>query len=544
MRKNLLTVILMETLVFCCCPAAVCRAEQASAQSGIQVTADGSARADAALNGEVSADADTDKGTEEEASESGMELAVPSVNGALHVESAELAVPSVNGALHVEGTQLVDEKGQAVQLRGISTHGIAWYPDYINESCFRQFREKWNVNVMRLAMYTEEYGGYCSGGDQAYLKGLVERGVRCAADSDMYVIVDWHVLSDLNPNVHKEEAKAFFAEMSEKFSGYDNVLYEICNGPNGGTEWSAIKAYAEEVIPVIRANDADAVILVGTPNWSQYVGDAAADPITSDSNVMYTLHYYAVTHKAELRTAMTDAVESGLPIFVSEYGICDASGNGALDIEEADRWIETMDRYHISYVMWNLSNKNESSSILSPACQKTSDFTRDDLTNCGKWLYEMLTGDTEGSGSGDENGGGGDENGGSGDVNEGSGDENGGSGDANSDREDANAAAVFTSGQMKCTVSLKNSWESNGEYFFQYDLILENTGSACSQWAVDMAFTSAYELLDSWNGSYTAAENTLHIESLDYNGCVEEGGYVTDIGFIVRGQADLAISGE
>lgn len=542
MRKNLLTVILMETLVFCCCPAAVCRAEQASAQSGIQVTADESARAGIALDGKVSADTATDTETEKEASASGMEPATPSVNGTPHVESTELAAPSVNGALHVEGTQLVDEKGQAVQLCGISTHGIAWYPDYINESCFRQFREKWNVNVMRLAMYTEEYGGYCSGGDQACLKELVEKGVRCAADSDMYVIVDWHVLSDLDPNVHKEEAKAFFAEMSEKFSGYDNVLYEICNEPNGGTEWSAIKAYAEEVIPVIRANDADAVILVGTPNWSQYVGDAAADPIISDSNVMYTLHYYAATHKAELRTAMTDAVESGLPIFVSEYGICDASGNGALDIEEADRWIETMDRYHISYVMWNLSNKNESSSILSPACQKTSDFTRDDFTNCGKWLYEMLTGDTEGSGSGDAIGGSGDENGGRGNENSGSGDENGGSGD--DDRGEKDGADVFISGQMKCTVSLKNSWESNGEYFFQYDLILENTGGACSQWAVDMAFTSAFELSDSWNGSYTAAENTLHIESLDYNGRVEEGGYVTDIGFIVRGQADLAISGE
>lgn len=453
-----------------------------------------------------------------------MEPATPSVNGTPHVESTELAAPSVNGALHVEGTQLVDEKGQAVQICGISTHGIAWYPDYINESCFRQFREKWNVNVMRLAMYTEEYGGYCSGGDQACLKELVEKGVRCAADSDMYVIVDWHVLSDLDPNVHKEEAKAFFAEMSEKY----NVLYEICNEPNGGTEWSAIKAYAEEVIPVIHANDADAVILVGTPNWSQYVGDAAADPITSDSNVMYTLHYYAATHKAELRTAMTDAVKSGLPIFVSEYGICDASGNGALDIEEADRWIETMDRYHISYVMWNLSNKNESSSILSPACQETSDFSEEDLTNCGKWLYGMLTGDTAGGGSGDED--------------DGSGDENGGSGD--DDRGEKDGADVFISGQMKCTVSLKNSWESNGEYFFQYDLILENTGGDCSQWAVDVAFTSAFELSDSWNGSYTAAENTLHIESLDYNGRVEEGGYVTDIGFIVSGQADLAISGE
>ena len=34
------------------------------------------------------------------------------------------ARPSMNGRLHVEGTQLVDENGTAVQLRGISTHGL------------------------------------------------------------------------------------------------------------------------------------------------------------------------------------------------------------------------------------------------------------------------------------------------------------------------------------------------------------------------------------------------------------------------------------
>lgn len=443
---------------------------------------------------------------------------------------AELAVPSVNGALRVEGTQLVDESGQAVQLRGISTHGIAWYPDYINEDCFRQFREKWNVNVMRLSMYTEEYGGYCSDGDQSYLKELVEKGVRYAADSDMYVILDWHVLSDCDPNVHKEEAKAFFGEMSEKFSGYNHVIYEICNEPNGGTEWAAVKSYAEEVIPVIRGNDPDAVILVGTPNWSQYVGDAAADPITSHSNVMYTLHFYAATHKAELRAAMTDAVEAGLPIFVSEYGICDASGNGALDIQEANRWIETLDQYSISYVAWNLSNKNESSSILSPACQKTADFLWDDLTNCGKWLYEMLTGDHGGMIG--NNDGGSVRNGDNGGGEHESGGENGNNGSGSGD-----GSIVFTSGQMKCTALLKNSWEADGQYFFQYDLTLENTGSACSQWAVDVPFTDAFALSDGWNGSYTAAENTLHIESLDYNGSVETGGYVTDIGFIVSGRA-------
>ena len=65
-------------------------------------------------------------------------------NTELHREqdspTTELATPRVTGTLHVEGTRLVDDNGNPIQLRGLSTHGLAWFPDYINEECFRQFR--------------------------------------------------------------------------------------------------------------------------------------------------------------------------------------------------------------------------------------------------------------------------------------------------------------------------------------------------------------------------------------------------------------------
>ncbi len=304
----------------------------------------------------------------------------------------DLASPSKTGALHVEGARLLGSGGQPVQLRGISSHGLAWFPDYINSACFEQLHNEWNVNVVRLAMYTEEYGGYVSGGDKENLKRLIDDGVRYAAEEDMYVIIDWHILSDSNPNTHREEAKAFFREMSGKYKDCSHVLYEICNEPNGGTGWQDIKAYAQEVIGVIRENDADAVIIVGTPNWSQYVDQAAADPIRGYDNVMYALHFYAATHKEDLRGRMTAAVEAGLPIFVTEYGICDASGNGGIDEAEANRWIEALNQHGISYVAWNLSNKNEASAIFNSSCGKTSGFTDEDLSASGRWLRGMLTG--------------------------------------------------------------------------------------------------------------------------------------------------------
>ena len=295
------------------------------------------------------------------------------------------------GRLHVKGTKLVDKKGHEVQLRGVSTHGLSWYPQYVNDKCFAQLHDKWGANVVRLAMYTEEYNGYCSGDakNRSDLKKLIKKGVRLAKKHKMYVIVDWHILSDGNPNSHKKEAKAFFREMSREFKGYNNVIYEICNEPNNGTSWKEIKSYARSVISTIRKNDKKAVIVVGTPTWSQDVDQAAADPIKGD-NIMYALHFYAATHKADLRNKMTAAINKGLPVFVTEYGICDASGNGAIDKKEADRWVQTMDEYGVSYIAWNLSNKQESSSIIKSSCSKVSGFKKSELSDAGKWLYNLL----------------------------------------------------------------------------------------------------------------------------------------------------------
>ncbi len=302
-----------------------------------------------------------------------------------------LQAPSICGRLAVRGTQLVDQQGEAVQLRGISTHGLAWFPQYVNEELFGELREDWGVNVVRLAMYTAESGGYCTDGDKDGLKDLIRRGVEYATNQDMYVIVDWHILSDNNPNQYRAEALGFFDEMSKEFADHNNVLYEICNEPNGGTSWGEIKSYANEIIPAIRANDPDAVILVGTPNWSQYVNEAAADPVTGFENIMYTLHFYAATHTDSLRNTMAEAIDAGLPVFVSEYGICDASGNGGIDEAQANAWVETLDRYQVSYVAWNLSNKEETSALIRSTVDKTSGFSEEDFSDSGRWLRQVLS---------------------------------------------------------------------------------------------------------------------------------------------------------
>ena len=294
-----------------------------------------------------------------------------------------------HGALHVENGKLTDDSGNTVQLYGMSTHGIAWFPQYINYDSFRTLRDDWNTNCIRLAMYTAEYGGYCAGGDKEQLKQLVKDGVSYATELGMYVIVDWHILSDCDPNQNKDEAIAFFREMTEAFADNDNVLYEICNEPNGGTSWDSIKSYAEEVIPVIRAQKPDAVILVGTPTWSQEIDKAAASPL-DDSNVMYTLHFYAGTHKDDLRSRLETCVQNGLPVFVSEFGMCDASGNGANDFDSTTKWLDLLNKYQISFCCWNLANKDESSSVFKAASTTLSDWTDEDFNESGRWIRDYF----------------------------------------------------------------------------------------------------------------------------------------------------------
>ncbi len=294
--------------------------------------------------------------------------------------------------LHVDGSLLKDSDGNVVQLRGVSSHGLSWYPEYINKDLFKELHDKWGANVVRLAMYTEEYNGYCIGSkkNKSDLKALIKRGVSYAKANNLYVIIDWHILSDGNPNSHRKAAKSFFAWAAKTFKDYDNVLYEICNEPNGDVSFGKIKSYANYVIPSIRKYDEDAVIIVGTPTWSQELLKAAENPITEYENIMYSLHFYAGTHKRELQDTLKKALEKGLPVFVTEFGISEASGNGKISKSWGNKWIKLLDDNNISYVAWNLSNKDESSALIKSSVKKTRKIYRSNLTNYGKWYYDLL----------------------------------------------------------------------------------------------------------------------------------------------------------
>ena len=297
---------------------------------------------------------------------------------------------SQHGQLSVKNGQLVDKNGKGYQLRGMSTHGLTWFPEFVNESAFKTLRDDWNTNVVRLAMYVDEWGnGQCYMGNKSGSLELLEKGVDICIKLDMYVIIDWHVLNPGDPSKYTNEAKSFFETVSKRYAKYPNVIYEICNEPNGGASWSGnIKPYAEKIIPVIRKNAPNSVIIVGTPTWSQEIDKPLSDPL-SYKNVMYAFHFYAATH-AGLRSNVENCVAQGLPVFVSEFGTCDASGGGANDFNETQKWLSYFDKQGISYCNWSIRNKDETCSVLRPGTSANGNWSESDLTENGKWMRNWL----------------------------------------------------------------------------------------------------------------------------------------------------------
>ncbi|MDO5145684.1 MAG: cellulase family glycosylhydrolase [Eubacteriales bacterium] len=426
-----------------------------------------------------------------------------------------------NGRLSVKKGKIVNKKGRPFVIQGVSTHGLSWFPEYVNKRAFLTLRNQWKVNTIRLALYTAEYNGYCSGGNKKELEQLIDKGVRYATDLGMYVIIDWHILSDGNPLTHKKEAKKFFRKMAKKYKNYGNVMYEICNEPNGGGgSWKNIKKYAKPVIKTIRKVNKKAIVIVGTPTWSQEIDKPQNDPITGYKNVAYSFHFYAGTHKADLRSRLKTAAKNGVPVIVTEFGICDASGNGNMNPKEGNLWMRLLNQYKIGRVCWSLANKAESASLLKSSCKKTGGWRTQDLSASGKWLRQAYTKKKNGVNEDDT-------------LYE----------DEEENTENPSQETEQEYGEPHVTGQAEkvNSWGSDGDWHNQYKILLRNDGTASAKgWKVVLQMKEAASLENSWNGTFQCSGRTVTIDPADYNQKIEAGG-VIEIGCIIISAAPQEI---
>lgn len=282
---------------------------------------------------------------------------------ALQVAEAAPAPLSVHEGKIVANHQPANLAGNSLFWSNSGWGGDKYYTD----ETVRKLREEWRSDVIRIPVGVETSGGYLEA-PQANM-ARVETVIRSSLARGLYVIVDWH---SHEAEKHEAAALEFFSSISSKYGHHSNLIYEIYNEPLA-VSWSGIiKPYAERVIKVIRNNDSDNLIIVGTPGWSQDVDIASLDPV-DDTNTAYALHFYAGTHGQELRMKAQTALRNKLPLFVSEWGAVNADGKGTVNYDETQRWITFMRANDISHVNWAINDKNESASSFHPRSSRLTE---------------------------------------------------------------------------------------------------------------------------------------------------------------------------
>jgi endoglucanase len=306
---------------------------------------------------------------------------------------------AINGQLRVCGTKLCNQHGNPIQLRGMSTHGLQWYSEWhdairncVTTSSLNALATDWTADHLRLSMYIQE-GGYQT--DPRGFTDLMHKLINEVSSRGLYVIVDWHQLSPGDPNANLARAKTFFDEIARVHGNKPNVLYDIANEPNG-VSWARVKSYHEQIIPVIRAHDPDNVILLGTHGWST-LGHSDGRPPTdvynnpvNGTNIMYTFHFYAASHGTDYLNLLSSAADR-IPMFVTEFGTQQASGDGGNNFPRSQQYIDMMAAKKISWTNWNYSDDERSGAVFTTGTCPNGPFTGTSrLKQAGVWVRDHI----------------------------------------------------------------------------------------------------------------------------------------------------------
>jgi endoglucanase len=315
------------------------------------------------------------------------------------------APPTGSGSDNIVGTPPITTSGNQVlfggqsgSIAGMSLFWSNFVEDggkFYTAGVVQTLKNDWNARLVRAAMGVDAEDGYLT--DPTGNVNRVKTVVDTAIANGMYVIIDWHTH---NAEDYQPQAIQFFQEMARAYGNTNNVIYEIYNEPDcptgtavcnwdTKTTWPQIKDYAEEVIAAIRAIDSDNLIIVGTPFYSQFVDEASESPI-NDVNVAYTLHFYAATHQAQERGRARTALKNGIPLFATEWGTVEASGDGAANAAETDAWLQFLYDNNISHANWSVSDKDEGASILKPGSNGVNGWTDADLTESGNLVKSYI----------------------------------------------------------------------------------------------------------------------------------------------------------
>ncbi|MBN1759336.1 MAG: glycoside hydrolase family 5 protein [Chitinispirillaceae bacterium] len=290
--------------------------------------------------------------------------------------SAQQTFVGAHGQLKVQGNRIVNKNGQPVTL-----HGMSMYPwaqqglQFYNATAIRRLVQEWKCTVIRIPILPNSVSSQTN---------LVKTVVDACIANGIYAIIDWHSMGNANAT----NCANFMKSMATQYGNTPNVMYEPWNEPVK-ENWPTIKSYMETVIAAIRSIDPDNIIICGTPQWDQSPHLAAENPITSSTNIAYTMHFYSATHKQWLRDNTEKALNKGIAIFATEYGLCESTGNGKLDVDETKKYWEFMDANGIGCTNWSVCAISETSAAFNPGTSSTN-WTDGNLKPSGRAVKEYI----------------------------------------------------------------------------------------------------------------------------------------------------------
>lgn len=303
--------------------------------------------------------------------------------------------------LHIEGNKILNNNGNIVKLNGPVTSGFAlatnnwydsnWYTWYNNDSL--QTIKSWGCNAFRVAMTVDTFKKNINCLDTYY------HFVDLSISNGLYTIIEWGYTN--NPNKEIESAKIFFETLSYKYANNPYIIYEICNEPFNAS-WAEIKSYAETIIPIIRKNSPNAIVLVGTPYQTSKESDSPLSVLSSPltyNNLAYVFHNYAGQNLTYKEFSTIDSfLNANLAVVYSEIGTTLANGTDGHYEVPSQTLLNFADSRNLSWFFFNMSditfNSNKSiaydSSLVKPGMWNNN-LSDDILSDSGRFIKKYLT---------------------------------------------------------------------------------------------------------------------------------------------------------
>lgn len=326
------------------------------------------------------------------------------INGTL-VESNHYAEYNINkdlyffhGAPVKKGKYIIGDDGNQIEFRGIGTHALLQYGNLHTLEALSSLRDL-GVNLIRITVYIENYTFLHSDGQQAkgYIaaptetKAEIEKIVNYCEQLGLYVLLDWHVYSwgagSGTGIFHEEEATEFFTYFCTLYKDKPFVMYEIANEPHHQTinEYVPFVTAMHTLIHSIVENP---IIVTGTCKdnttdlWSAFKSNGLDD-------IFISSHAYGNSINVDKYKAMWDV---NMPIFNTEWGNAQASGDGN---REDERTIALIKYYHeqkIPHSVWKLTDQAMTCAVLKNTGNINSEkyatgFTEEDLSAEGTLYF-------------------------------------------------------------------------------------------------------------------------------------------------------------